>query len=149
MIKFRSMYVDGDSRLEQHLEENPEARVEWEQYKKLRKYDPRVTKVGRFLRRFSLDELPQFINVLKGDMSLVGPRPYIMEELKKVESAKAILLQVKPGITGMWQVSGRSLLPFSERLSLDEYYLRNWTFWQDIVILVKTIKVFVSGVGAY
>ena len=149
VIKFRSMYVDGDSRLEQYLEESTEAREEWAQYKKLRGFDPRVTKVGRFLRRYSLDEFPQFLNVLKGDMSLVGPRPYIMEELKQVESAKAILLQVKPGITGLWQVSGRSLLPFSERLNLDEYYLRNWTFWLDLTILARTVKVFLSGEGAY
>lgn len=149
VVKFRSMYVDADSRLEQYLEKKPEAKEEWEQYKKLRNFDPRVTRVGRVLRKYSLDELPQFLNVLKGAMSLVGPRPYIMEELKKVESAEAFLLLVKPGITGLWQVSGRSLLPFSERLNLDEYYLRNWTFWLDLTILARTVKVFLSGEGAY
>jgi lipopolysaccharide/colanic/teichoic acid biosynthesis glycosyltransferase len=149
VIKFRSMYVDAESRLERYLEKKPEAKEEWAQYKKLRNFDPRVTKVGRVLRKYSLDELPQFLNVLKGDMSLVGPRPYLMEELKRVKSARAFLLLVKPGITGLWQVSGRSLLPFTERLSLDEYYLRNWTFWQDVVILMRTIRVFVSGEGAF
>jgi undecaprenyl-phosphate galactose phosphotransferase len=149
VIKFRSMYLDSDQRLERHLRDDSRAREEWEQYKKLKGGDPRITRVGAFLRRFSLDELPQFLNVLRGDMSLVGPRPYIMEELKAVESLKSILLQVKPGITGLWQISGRSLVPFTERLNLDEYYLRNWSFWMDIVILIKTVRVCLSGKGAF
>lgn len=149
VIKFRSMYVKADNKLKQYLMKNPEAKEEWEKYNKLRTYDPRVTKVGKILRKYSLDELPQFINVLKGDMGLVGPRPYMMEELKRLKSAKSLLLQVRPGITGLWQTSGRSLLPFQERLNLDEYYLRNWSFWLDIVIILKTVKVFIGGEGAY
>ena len=149
LIKFRSMFNDADSRLEQHLKAKSQAKKEWLKYKKLKKYDPRVTRMGKFLRKYSLDELPQLFNVLKGDMSLVGPRPYIMEELKEVESVKSILLQVKPGITGLWQISGRCLLPFKERLNLDEHYIRNWAFWLDIVILIKTIKVSALGKGAF
>lgn len=149
VIKFRSMYKEEDKKLKLYLKKNPRAKEEWSKYKKLKSFDPRVTKVGKILRKYSLDELPQFINVLIGNMSLVGPRPYIMEELKKVESVKSILLQVKPGITGLWQISGRSLLSFNERLNLDEYYLRNWSFWLDIIIAIKTIRVFLSAKGAY
>jgi undecaprenyl-phosphate galactose phosphotransferase len=149
VIKFRSMFQDADKRLEIHLEQDPQAKREWEEYKKLKKSDPRVTRVGRVLRRHSLDELPQFFNVLKGEMSLVGPRPYLMEELRKVEALKSILLQVRPGITGLWQTSGRSRLSFAERLNTDEYYLRNWSFWMDAVILIRTVEVFLSGEGAY
>ena len=125
------------------------ARREWEQYKKLKSCDPRVTRVGKFLRKYSLDELPQFLNILKGDMSLAGPRPYIMEELKEVESLKSVILQVKPGITGLWQISGRSSLPFKERIKIDEYYIRNWSLWLDIIILLKTFRVTTSGSGAF
>ena len=149
VIKFRSMFQDADARLKKHLEHDPQARNEWEKFKKLKNSDPRVTRVGRVLRRHSLDELPQFCNVLKGDMSLVGPRPYLMEELKQVETLKSILLQVRPGITGLWQTSGRSTLSFSERLNVDEHYLRNWSFWLDLVILARTVQVFFSGEGAY
>jgi len=149
LIKFRSMFSDADARLQRYLENHPEKREEWLEYKKLRSRDPRVTRVGRLLRKYSLDELPQLFNVLKREMNLVGPRPYIMEELKEVESMKSILLRVKPGITGLWQISGRSKLMFKERLNLDEYYLRNWSLWLDIVILIKTVRVFLSGEGAY
>jgi len=143
------MYLDAETRLEKHLQQNPLLREEWIRFKKLKTSDPRVTRIGKFLRKYSLDELPQLINVLKGEMSLVGPRPYIIEELEGIKEIRSMLLQVRPGITGLWQVSGRSLLPFEERLALDEYYLRNWTLWQDIVILIKTIGVFFSGKGAY
>ncbi|MCP2605290.1 undecaprenyl-phosphate galactose phosphotransferase WbaP [Candidatus Aminicenantes bacterium AH-873-B07] len=149
LIKFRSMYEDADLRLKKYLNENPLARKEWRKFKKLKTFDPRVTRVGKFLRKHSLDELPQLLNVLKGEMSLVGPRPYLMEEIKEIGSVRSILLQVKPGITGLWQISGRSLLPFKERLNLDEYYIRNWSFWLDIIILIKTVKVLMSGEGAY
>jgi Undecaprenyl-phosphate galactose phosphotransferase WbaP len=149
VFKFRSMYPDADERLERFLAENREAREEWERFKKLRNGDPRVTRVGRFLRKHSLDELPQLINVLRGDMSLVGPRPYIMEELKEAVDVKSFLLQVKPGITGMWQTSGRNLLPFRERLAIDEHYIRNWSFWLDIVVLIKTFKVWLLTEGAF
>ena len=149
VFKLRSMYLDADERLERFLAGHPEAREEWERFKKLRNGDPRVTRVGRFLRKHSLDEMPQLFNVLRGEMSLVGPRPYIMEELKEAEEVKAFLLQVKPGITGMWQTSGRSLLPFKERLAIDEHYIRNWSFWLDIVVLIKTLKVWLLAEGAF
>lgn len=149
LIKFRSMFMDADSRLESYLKEDQKAQEEWQQFKKLKTFDPRVTRIGKILRRFSLDELPQIFNVLTGKMSLIGPRPYILEELKEVESVKSIILQVKPGISGLWQTSGRSNLSFNERLNLDEYYIRNWSFWLDIVILLKTIKVSSKGEGAF
>ncbi|MGD2246619.1 MAG: sugar transferase [Candidatus Aminicenantes bacterium] len=148
-FKFRSMYQDADERLETHLWKNPEAGEEWKKYKKLKANDPRVTRVGRFLRKYSLDELPQLINILKGEMSLVGPRPYILTELKDYSYYKTILSQVKPGITGLWQISGRSLLTFQERLNLDEHYIRNWSLWLDVVILIKTIQAASSGKGAF
>lgn len=149
VIKFRSMYTDNDVRLKQFLQDNPEVRKEWEVYKKIRGYDPRVTRVGRFLRKYSLDEIPQLLNVLKGEMSLVGPRPYIPDELENNASVGSILFLVKPGITGLWQTSGRSSLSFEDRLNLDESYIRNWSLWMDIFILFKTIRVAVSGKGAF
>jgi undecaprenyl-phosphate galactose phosphotransferase len=149
IIKFRSMVQNADEGLKKYLQAHPKADQEWKQYKKFRTYDPRVTRVGRFLRKYSLDELPQLLNVLKGDMNLVGPRPYIAEELDETELVLSVLLQVKPGITGLWQISGRSSLPFKERVKIDEYYIRNWSLWLDIVILLKTIKVTASGTGAF
>lgn len=149
VIKFRSMYTDAEARLTDYLTAHPEAREEWETFKKIKNGDPRTTRVGRFLRRFSLDELPQLLNVLRGEMSLVGPRPYIREELEEVKQVKSLLFQVKPGITGLWQTSGRSLVPFSERLDLDEYYIRNWSLWMDVVILLKTLRTTASGKGAF
>jgi len=149
VLKFRSMYRDADERLARYLADHPDRREEWDDFKKLRNGDPRVTRVGRFLRKHSLDELPQLLNVLRGQMSLVGPRPYIMEELEMAEDVKKFLLQVKPGITGLWQTSGRNLLPFKERLTIDEHYIRNWSFWLDIVVLIKTIKVWLLSEGAF
>ena len=149
LIKFRTMFPDGDSRLQEYLSSNPTAQKEWEAFKKLKRRDPRVTGVGKFLRKHSLDELPQLLNVLKGDMSLVGPRPYILEELKDKDSVRSIIYQVRPGITGLWQISGRSNLTFENRLDLDETYIRNWSLWLDIIILFKTVKIFISGDGAY
>ena len=149
VFKFRSMHVDSRRRLEEFLAENPRANGEWERHRKLLSSDPRLTRVGAVLRRFSIDELPQLFNVLKGEMSLVGPRPYLREELEEFRGAKSLLLQVKPGMTGLWQTSGRSLLPFHERLSLDESYIRNWSLWLDLVILMRTIQVAASGRGAF
>jgi len=149
VFKFRSMHTDSLRRLEEFLTGNPRANEEWARHKKLLSFDPRPTRVGGFLRRFSIDELPQLFNVLRGEMSLVGPRPYLHEELEEVRQVKSLLLQVKPGISGLWQTSGRSLLPFQERLNLDEYYIRNWSLWLDLVILMRTIQVAVSGRGAY
>jgi undecaprenyl-phosphate galactose phosphotransferase len=149
VFKFRSMHVDSRPRLEEFLAANPRANGEWERHKKLLSFDPRLTRVGAVLRRFSIDELPQLFNVLRGEMSLVGPRPYLREELEEFRGAKSLLLQVKPGMTGLWQTSGRSLLPFQERLSLDEAYIRNWSLWLDLVILMRTIQVAASGRGAF
>lgn len=146
--KFRTMYLDAPKRLENFLNSSSEAKMTWEKYLKITN-DPRVTPLGRFLRRTSLDELPQLWNVLKGDMSLVGPRPYLPYEVENIEKKMGSITRVKPGITGLWQVSGRSQLPFEERLQLDEYYVKNWSIWTDLVILVKTIKVFIKAEGAY
>jgi len=149
LFKFRSMYVDNERRLTEYLKEDPQARKEWKEYKKLKNHDPRVTRVGKFLRRYSLDELPQLINVLQGKMSLVGPRPYLPKELEGKDTFKNVIALVKPGITGLWQISGRSELPFAKRISLDEYYIRNWSVWLDVTILLKSIKVWLSQKGAY
>lgn len=149
LIKFRSMYVDGNQRLASYLEKNPEVKNEWQQYRKLRGYDPRVTRVGRFLRKFSLDELPQLFNFFKRDINLVGPRPYMPEELDKMADKFRVISRVKPGITGLWQVRGRNLLPFKRRLLLDEFYVRNWSLWLDIVILIRTIKAVATREGAF
>lgn len=148
-FKFRSMVVNSQEMLQKYLAENPAAREEWERDFKL-KDDPRVTPIGKFLRSTSLDELPQIFNVLRGEMSLVGPRPVIQEELDKYygETAK-LYCTVKPGITGLWQVSGRSDLEYDERVALDAAYIRHRTMWGDIVILWKTIGVVLMKKGAY
>jgi len=147
--KFRSMYMDADKRLEKYLHENPDMQKEWNRYHKIKSNDPRVTRVGKFIRKYSLDELPQIINFFKRDMSLVGPRPYMPREINKIGKRIEIISRVKPGITGLWQVRGRNLLSFRDRLLLDEYYIRNWSLWLDIIILWKTIKVLITREGAY
>ncbi|WP_297445086.1 undecaprenyl-phosphate galactose phosphotransferase WbaP [Desulfurobacterium sp.] len=149
VIKFRTMYKDAQQRLEKLLAENEEIRKEWETYFKL-KNDPRITKVGKFLRKTSLDELPQIFNVLKGDMSLVGPRPVVKEEIEKYykDFAQYYYL-VKPGITGLWQVSGRSDTDYDKRVRLDTWYVLNWSLWLDIIILIKTVKAVLKKEGAY
>lgn len=146
--KFRSMCIDAKERLEELLENDPEARAEWEQDFKL-KNDPRVTKSGAFLRKTSLDELPQIFNVLKGEMSLVGPRPIIKAEMERYGEYINDYLMVKPGITGMWQVSGRSDIDYTERVLLDSWYVRNWSVWIDLVMLFRTFKVVLFRKGAY
>ena len=146
--KFRSMCVDAKERLETLLETDTAAREEWERDFKL-KNDPRITKSGAFLRKTSLDELPQIFNVLKGEMSLVGPRPIIAEELPRYGEFKEDYLMVRPGITGMWQVSGRSDIDYEERVRLDSWYVRNWNLWLDIVLLFKTFYVVLARKGAY
>jgi exopolysaccharide production protein ExoY len=150
VLKFRTMYMDADKRLKEILEKDPKAKEEWEKKFKLKK-DPRVTPIGRFLRKTSLDELPQFFNVLKGDMSIVGPRPVIEEELKKYYKDKAkYYLAVKPGITGYWQVEGRSdVEDYNKRVNMDVWYIQNQSFWLDIKIILKTIWVMLTGKGAY
>jgi undecaprenyl-phosphate galactose phosphotransferase len=149
ICKFRSMYLDNESRLKAYLEAHPEAKEEWERFRKLKNHDPRVTKVGRFIRKFSLDEIPQLLNVLQSKMSLVGPRPYLPEELENRKQISETIARVKPGLTGLWQISGRSDIAFEERLNMDEYYIRNWSLWLDIVIILKSLKAWLEGKGAY
>lgn len=146
--KFRSMVVNADEKLKELLENDPEARAEWEKEFKL-KNDPRVTKSGAFLRKTSLDELPQLFNVLKGEMSLVGPRPIIQEEIPKYGPYIKDFYMVRPGVTGMWQTSGRSDTTYEERVQMDTWYVRNWNVWFDIVLLWRTIAVVVHHKGAY
>ena len=146
--KFRSMCVDAKEKLAELLANDPESRAEWERDFKL-KNDPRITKSGAFLRKTSLDELPQIFNVLRGEMSLVGPRPIIQEELERYGEHVADYLMVKPGITGMWQVSGRSDIDYAERVSLDSWYVRNWNVWIDILLLWRTFDVVLRRKGAY
>jgi len=147
--KFRTMYVNNDTILEEFLGNNPEVKTDWELYAKIRGEDPRVTKMGRLLRKFSLDELPQFINVLKGEMSLVGARPYLPQEKEKMAECADTILLAYPGITGLWQVSGRNELDFSQRVQIEVWYVRNWSLWLDISILFRTIPVALRASGAY
>ena len=146
MIKFRSMVVDAEARLDELRDEQRDAGnvVLF----KLRN-DPRVTPIGRFLRRFSLDELPQLFNVVAGDMSLVGPRPPLRSEVDRYRDDERRRMLVKPGITGLWQVSGRSDLTWQDSVRLDMYYVENWSITGDIVILWKTAKAVLSSTGAY
>jgi len=146
--KFRTMRQDADEVLHQYLDEHPELKEEWEKEQKL-KNDPRCTAIGRLLRKMSLDELPQVINILLGEMSLVGPRPIVKDEIPKYGSAFEVYSRVKPGLTGLWQVSGRNNLPYEERVRLDEYYVRNWSVWLDIYILFRTPYVVIKQEGAY
>ena len=148
ILKYRSMIENAEEVLFKMMEEDPKIKEEYLTNKKL-KNDPRITKVGEFLRKSSLDEFPQFINVLKGDMSIVGPRPYLHREIPDMKESYYNIIRVKPGITGMWQVSGRNDVDFEERLKLDEYYVRNWSLWLDIVIILKTIKAVFAKRGAY
>jgi Undecaprenyl-phosphate galactose phosphotransferase WbaP len=146
--KFRSMVPNADSVLEFHLERNPELKAQWQRDHKLKK-DPRVTRIGHLLRKTSLDELPQIWNVLRGDMSLVGPRPIVKAEIDKYGKRFDLYCKVRPGITGMWQISGRNDTTYEERTQFDEYYVRNWSVWLDLYILVKTIKTVCFMEGAY
>ena len=146
--KFRSMVADADAVLARHLAAHPELRAEWERDHKLRD-DPRVTTLGRFLRRSSLDELPQLWNVLIGEMSLVGPRPIVEAEVAKYGDRFALYAKVRPGLSGLWQVSGRNDTTYAERVALDCYYVRNWSVWLDLVIIARTVRVVVAGRGAY
>jgi Undecaprenyl-phosphate galactose phosphotransferase WbaP len=147
-LKFRTMYQDAESRLAEVLDSDPALRQEYETYHKLRQ-DPRVTRFGRFLRKFSLDEFPQLWNVLQGEMSLVGPRAYMPDERHYMGHADVVILRALPGISGLWQVSGRNELSFAERVALDVYYVRNWSPWFDIHLLARTIWVVLFAKGAY
>jgi lipopolysaccharide/colanic/teichoic acid biosynthesis glycosyltransferase len=146
--KYRSMYSDGDEILEHYLQEHPE---EVENYQLYHKYenDPRITPLGQKLRKLSIDEFPQFYNVLRGDMNLIGPRPYMLNEGEKIgEENLQEILQVKPGLSGLWQVQGRNELSFEERIYLDKWYIKNWSLWMDFVVLMKTIKIVIAGKGS-
>lgn len=147
-LKFRSMVINSKEVLAELLENDPVAKEEWDATFKL-KNDPRVTKIGAFLRRTSLDELPQLFNVLKGEMSLVGPRPIITAELERYNDEVDYYLLSKPGMTGLWQVSGRSDVDYETRVYLDAWYVKNWSMWNDIAILFKTIGVVLKKDGAY
>ncbi|TCP95519.1 undecaprenyl-phosphate galactose phosphotransferase [Cricetibacter osteomyelitidis] len=147
-LKFRSMVMNSKEILEKLLAKDPEARAEWEKDFKL-KNDPRITKIGRFLRKTSLDELPQLFNVLKGEMSLVGPRPIVKDELERYEEDVDYYLMAKPGMTGLWQVSGRNDVDYETRVYFDSWYVKNWSVWNDIVILFKTVNVVLKRDGAY
>lgn len=147
-LKFRSMVTNSEQVLQELLDSDSQAREEWNATFKL-KLDPRITKVGSFLRKSSLDELPQLFNVLRGEMSLVGPRPIITEELARYNDEVAYYLLTKPGMTGLWQVSGRSDVDYDTRVYLDAWYVKNWSMWNDIAILFKTVNVVLKKDGAY
>ena len=146
--KFRTMAVNADVLLKELLERDPQARAEWDRDFKL-KNDPRITSIGHFLRKTSLDELPQLWNVLKGEMSLVGPRPVVDAELERYGNQVDYYLEAKPGVTGLWQVSGRNDVSYDTRVYLDAWYVKNWSLFNDIVILLKTVKVIFKKDGAY
>ncbi|AML59292.1 Undecaprenyl-phosphate galactosephosphotransferase [Serratia rubidaea] len=147
-FKFRSMVMNSQEVLQKLLESDPEARAEWDKDFKL-KNDPRITRVGKFIRKTSLDELPQLFNVLRGEMSLVGPRPVIEKELERYAGDVDYYLMAKPGMTGLWQVSGRNDVDYDTRVYFDAWYVKNWSLWNDIAILFKTINVVLKRDGAY
>ncbi|KAF0814539.1 putative sugar transferase EpsL [Andreprevotia sp. IGB-42] len=146
--KFRTMVHNSQEVLEKLLSSSADAREEWDKDFKLRN-DPRITRIGAFLRKTSLDEIPQLWNVLRGEMSLVGPRPIITEELERYGDKVDFYLEARPGLTGLWQVSGRNDTSYDERVALDAWYVKNWNLWYDVAIVCKTIKTVVKGSGAY
>lgn len=146
-LKFRSMARDSDAMLEHVLRTDPVAALEWSATQKLRN-DPRVTRIGGFLRKTSLDELPQLFNVLRLEMSLVGPRPIVEKEIEHYGDNIAYYYATRPGLTGLWQVNGRSGTSYRRRVQLDKWYVRHWTLWQDIVILAKTVPAVLKRTGA-
>ena len=147
-LKFRTMVADAPKVLASYLEAHPEEWLEWQRDQKLRN-DPRITKVGKWLRRYSLDELPQLLNVFVGQMSLVGPRPIMEGEILKYGRSYGLYTRVLPGITGLWQVSGRNNTTYEERIGFDEYYVCNWSIWLDLYILIRTVRVVLTAEGAY
>lgn len=146
--KFRTMYMNGPELLQRYFAQHPDKREQYGTYHKL-DCDPRITRIGRVLRKTSLDELPQLINVILGDMSLVGPRPYLVEEKEDMGDTSGLILMTRPGITGFWQVSGRSAISFKDRLMMDCWYVRNWSVWIDFYLLLKTVEIVVMRKGAY
>lgn len=148
--KFRSMEPDSDHLLHALIESDPEIKADWEKYRKLKVQDPRVTtKTARLIRKLSIDELPQLWNVLMGDMSVVGPRPILPNEEELFGESYKNYIKVRPGITGLWQVSGRNETSFKRRIHMDNWYVRNWSIWGDIVIMIKTLNVVIRGSGSY
>ncbi|TXM67318.1 sugar transferase [Methylobacterium sp. WL69] len=147
-LKFRTMVVDADAKLKEHLASNAEARAEWEATRKL-KLDPRVTAFGHVLRKSSLDELPQLINVLRGEMSLVGPRPIVSAEVRHYGSSMGYYEQVRPGMTGAWQISGRNDTSYAQRVALDCEYVATRSFRRDLTILVQTFPAVLAARGSY
>lgn len=147
-LKFRTMEVDAERRLQEYLDGDPDALREWQEKHKLTN-DPRITPFGRFMRRTSLDELPQLVNVLRGDMSVVGPRPIVNEEVEKYQEHFGLYAAGRPGLTGLWQVSGRNTTTYAERVGYDVEYLRNWSLVRDLRIIIVTIAHVVDGCGAY
>jgi Undecaprenyl-phosphate galactose phosphotransferase WbaP len=148
VVKFRTMVKDADKVLVKYLEENPKLMAEWKTDHKL-KDDPRITRIGKILRKTSLDELPQLLNVLKGEMSLIGPRPIVADEIEHYHDRFTYYTQVPPGISGLWQVSGRNDIGYDERVGLDEYYVRNRSIWMNLHIIVRTIIAVIRRQGAY
>jgi len=146
-FKFRSMVVNGKKVLNEYFATNPEAEEQWQHQFKL-DHDPRITSIGRFLRRSSLDELPQLFNVLRGEMSLVGPRPILPDEVVSYDSGFDLYCQLPPGMTGLWQVSGRNDLSHKRRVELNIWYAKNWSLWIDMVLILKTLPTVMLGSGA-
>jgi exopolysaccharide production protein ExoY len=147
--KFRTMYEDAGAKLQELILRDPRIKEEWESSYKL-KNDPRITPLGKFLRKTSLDELPQFWNVLKGDLSVVGPRPVVLDELQRYFDKRAeLILSIRPGLTGLWQVSGRSNVSYEERISLDEEYVKTQSFILDLKLIAKTLPAMLFSKGAY
>lgn len=148
VYKFRTMRVDAEERLAHVLANDPQAAAEWARYQKLRN-DPRVTTLGRFLRKSSLDELPQLLNILRGEMSVIGPRPVTPAEALRYGTLYPYYVAVKPGVLGLWQVKGRNLLSYPERIALDVQYVKTWSVWQDVKILAMAVPVVLMARGAY
>lgn len=147
-LKFRTMVPNSAEVLEKHLAFDPVAREEWLESRKL-KNDPRITPVGKVLRRSSLDELPQLLNILRGDMSIVGPRPVVVDEIKKYGSDAIYYIQARPGLTGPWQVSGRNDVSYESRVAFDRNYVENWSIWTDVAIIAKTVPAVLTARGTY
>lgn len=147
-LKFRSMVINADEVLARHLATNSQAAAEWQKDRKLKR-DPRITRLGASMRKTSIDELPQLLNILKGEMSFVGPRPIVIEEVPKYGPVIAHYLRARPGLTGPWQVGGRNDLDYATRVALDRGYVENWSFWGDLTIIAKTARVVVAPRGGY